>query len=126
MHAYFVFGASSDAFNFAPVFCELEVTFARFCNAQVLPEAFPTSFSHLFDGFFIFLVFKIDEVNSFHFSSVIELGFPFRPFFLSFFLNGFTNFDPYFWPYMIMRGSRLNSCQSPTRSHIPRGWFFHQ
>ena len=41
-------------------------------------------------------------------------------------LSGFTNFGPYFWPYVIWSGSRLNLCQSLRTTHPLGGFSFHR
>ena len=50
----------------------------------------------VFDGFFIFTIFRIDEINASQPSSIIELWFPVCPFLLFSLLIGISNFGPNF------------------------------
>ena len=80
-----------------------------------------------FESFFVVLVIRINKVNSSLSSSTVVfwlLVFPFLFFFFSI-LSGFANFGPYFWPYVIWSGRRLNFCQSLPVPHMsPFGRFF--
>ena len=58
------------------------------------------------------------KANSSESSSIVELWLFFCPSLFVSILSGFTNFRPYFWPYMIWSGSRLNLCQSLPGPHI--------
>ena len=80
----------------------------------------------IFESFFVILVIRINEVISSQSSSIVELLLLVFPFLFLSILSGFTNFGPYFWPYMIWSGSRLNFCQSPPGPHISLGMFFFQ
>ena len=70
------------------------------CNSQLSPC--------VFDGFFKITIFRTDEINASQPSSIVEFGFLVCPFLVLFPLSGCSNFGPYFWPYMIWSGSRLN------------------
>ena len=80
----------------------------------------------MFESFFVILIIKIKEENSCQSSSIVEFWLlDFQLLFLSI-LSGFTNFGPYFWPYMIWSGSRLNFCQSLTGPHVSLWRFLFQ
>ena len=103
MHACFVFGNLVGFTTLRSSFLKpgefLGPFLARHCrlhwNSQLS--------SCVFDGFFIFTIFRIDEINASQPSSIVEFGFLFCPFLLLFPLSGCSNFGPYFWS-----GSSLN------------------
>ena len=70
----------------------------------------------VFEDFSLFFIIQIDEVISPQSSSIVELWFFFCPFLFFSILSGFTYFRPYFWTHIIWSGSRLNLCQSRTRT----------
>ena len=66
----------------------------------------------------VILVIRNHKVNFSQSSSIVEFWLLVFPFLFFSTLSGFSNLGPYFWPYMIWSGSRLNFCQSPSR-YIP-------
>ena len=62
------------------------------CNALPPPMELPTFSSRFFDGFFIFTIFRIDEINASQSSNIVEFWFLVCPFLL-FFLLAFPILD---------------------------------
>ena len=108
-------------------FHSLPLGFSNFATTFVMPlgdlfarhgwchRSFQLS-PRIFENFFAFFVIRIDKVNSSRFPSVVELRFFFCPFQFFSILSGLSDLRPYFWPYMIWSGCRLNFCQSPPRT----------
>ena len=94
------------------------------CKALPPPVQLPT-FSCVFDGFFMFTIFRIDEINTSQPSSVTELWFLVCPFLLFFLLSGFFPFWTNFRATKVMPGSCLNFCQSLPGPCIPFKRFSH-
>ena len=100
--------------------------------ALQLPEASIVSFlnsrihwnfqlsSRIFDGFFIFSIFRINETNASQSSSIIDFWLLD---WLSSLLSGFSNFGPHFRPHILRSSSCLNFCQSPPNHQYPFGGF---
>ena len=107
MHAFFL-GESCWIHNFSHSFPKLGVllcsSFARHCRIHWNFQLSPCDF----DGFFIFTIFQIDEINASHPSSIIEFGFLVCPVLLFSLLSGFSDFGPYFRPHMIWSSSCFN------------------
>ena len=110
--------------SFAAIFVVLVRAFLW--HGMVAAMGLSQYYPRIFESFFVILVIRINEVNSSQSSSIVEFWLLVSPFLFFSILNGFTNFGPYFWPYMIWSGSRLNSCQSPSTPHIALGRFFFQ
>ena len=111
---HFLNSFSSPIFGFAPVFTMVGCLLHGIAVAIGLHNFLLC----VFENFWIFSIFRIDDVNASQSSSIIELWLLGCPFLLFSLLSGFTNFGPNFWPYMIWSGSRLNLCQSRPRPHI--------
>ena len=95
-------------------FCDVRLSFARHGwdhrSFQLSPR--------IFENFFVLCVIWIDKVNSSQSSSIVEFWLLVCPFLFFSILSGFPNFRPYFWPYMIWSGSRLNLFPSRRGPHI--------
>ena len=118
IHACFVFFAILLASHFrASVSWGGHCFFVPFSTALPPPLEFPT-FSLRSWWFLDIHIFRINEINTSEFSSIVELWFLVRPSLLFSFLSGFPNLGPYFRPYMIWSSCRLNFCQSPPGPHI--------
>ena len=82
-----------------------------------------SNFLLAFLSFIVILVIGINEVKSLPSSSIAEFWLLVFPFLFVSILCGFPNFRPYFWPYMIWSGSRLNFFSISPGPHIPLGGF---
>ena len=64
-----------------------------------------------FLSFVVFFIVKIDEVNPFQSSSIVEFWLLVFPLLFFSILSGITYFSPHFWPHVIWSGSLLIFCQ---------------
>ena len=109
-------GASSSAIGS----CKREWLVFFFLHGMAAPIR-----TSIFDGLFIFFIFRMNKIKSSRSPSVLEFVLLVRTFLLFSFLSGFADIGPDFKPHVSPR-SRLNVCQSLPGLHISFGRFLFQ
>ena len=127
VNALFFFGILLNSSLFASVSKPGGVLLCSFFLQSIAASIGTSNFLlAFFDGFFIFIIFCIDEIHASQSSSIIELRFLVCPFLLFFLQSGFSHFGPHFKPQILRSGSCLNFCYSPLGPHFSLGRFFFQ